>query len=254
MSNTKAPKSIRAHIIRHLREWHRRLGIWAAFFLIFLSVTGIALNHTNFLGLAHQPITNTWLLNQYGIKNPVEISGYHQGKLIVTDQYVWLKGQLLTESSQQVIAAEKIQQFWFILSENQLSLFNNEGELVDQLDKSLGLPEDISHIALLSEQFMVKTPSGYFQADENLTTWQPVSTIIEPQWVTKGELTPDEKEKAKLLYRSQFLTLERIVVDAHSGRIFGDLGVFFMDLAALCLILISVSGIYIWMRYKKSRR
>ena len=141
MSNIKARKSIRNHIIRHLRAWHRKLGVFAAFFLIFLSITGIALNHTNVLGLAHQPITNTWLLNQYGIKNPTEINSYHQGELIVTDQYVWLNGQLLAESSRQIIAAEKIQQFWFILNENQLLLYSEEGELVDQLDSALGLPE-----------------------------------------------------------------------------------------------------------------
>jgi uncharacterized iron-regulated membrane protein len=45
-----------------------------------------------------------------------------------------------------------------------------------------------------------------------------------------------------------------VMLDAHSGRIFGDLGVLFMDIVAIMLILLSVSGIYIWLRYARSKR
>ena len=53
-------KSLHSRLIRHLREWHRKLGIIAAFFIIFLSISGVALNHTTALSLSHQPITNTF--------------------------------------------------------------------------------------------------------------------------------------------------------------------------------------------------
>ena len=58
---------------------------------------------------------------------------------------------------------------------------------------------------------------------------------------------------AEILYQSQYLTVERIVLDAHSGRLFGDIGVFFMDIVAVLLILLSLSGLYIWLRHKQNK-
>ena len=58
---------------------------------------------------------------------------------------------------------------------------------------------------------------------------------------------------AKQRFRSQFLTLERIIVDGHSGRLFGLFGVLLMDLVAVLLILLSVSGVYIWLRKGKKK-
>ena len=77
------------------RKWHRRFGIIAAFFLVFLSITGVALNHTDSLTLGHQPITNTWLLDHYGINAPKDIRFFHDNNLKLTDRYVWLDKQLL---------------------------------------------------------------------------------------------------------------------------------------------------------------
>ncbi len=69
-------KLLHSRLIRHLREWHRKLGIMAAFFIIFLSLSGVALNHTTTLSLAHQPISNLWLLDLYGISPPNDVRIY----------------------------------------------------------------------------------------------------------------------------------------------------------------------------------
>jgi hypothetical protein len=55
-------------------------------------------------------------------------------------------------------------------------------------------------------------------------------------------------------FQSQFLNWERVILDAHSGRLFGNLGVWFMDIVALMLILLSVSGIYIWLKFTHKKR
>ena len=266
----KPAKSFKATIIRHLREWHRKLGIFAAVFLIFLSVTGIGLNHTDSLALAHQPITNQWLLEHYGIKNPANVSYFHQKKTSITDQYIWLGDKLLAETSDKIIAIGQYQAFWLVVTTAELSIYNKSGVLVDQLNSSTGLPNDIIAVSISNDSLantanntvvenamqtiVLKTSSGYFQSDEHLMQWQNIMPLVEPKWLSNEELTQQDIDSANLRYKSQFLTLERIILDAHSGRIMGDFGVYFMDLVAMMLILLSLRGVYIWLRYARSKR
>ena len=84
--------------------------------------------------------------------------------------------------------------------------------------------------------------------------WQKVAFVVEPNWVKPTQVSEKLKEQAVLAYRAQFLTLERIILDAHSGRILGLFGVLFMDAVAVLLILLSISGVYIWVRYARAKR
>ncbi len=56
---TRHPKArSRAKLLRSLYVWHRYLGLSAALFVILLSATGLALNHTELLqhGLETCPV------------------------------------------------------------------------------------------------------------------------------------------------------------------------------------------------------
>jgi len=259
----KSSKSLHTRLIRHLREWHRKLGIIAAFFIIFLSITGVALNHTTTLSLAHEPISNGWLLDHYGIAPPTDVRFYHQHALKITNKFVWLNDKLLLESATDIvsagsmsvkISADEIASVLVIVSQANLYLYNNQGELLDQLGMEAGLPENIEAVSINNDLIIVKTLSGYYQSDSEFFTWQNVSPLAEPQWLLPEESSLQEKEQASLVYRSQFLTLERIILDAHSGRILGLFGVLLMDAVAVLLILLSLSGVYIWLRYARAKR
>lgn len=259
----KSSKSLHNRLIRHLREWHRKLGIIAAFFIIFLSISGVALNHTTTLSLAHKPISNIWLLDHYGIAPPNDIRFYQQNSLQVTNNLVWLNGKLLFESSADVVSAgitsaqvstdEEID-VYVIASQTHLYIYNNQGELLDQLGVEAGVPEDIEALSIDNDMVVLKTASGYYQSDSDFFYWQAISPLLEPLWITAESVSIQKEQRASLAYRSQFLTLERIILDAHSGRILGLFGVLFMDAVAILLILLSLSGVYIWIRYAKNKR
>ena len=132
----KSSKSLQNRLIRHLREWHRKLGIMAAFFIIFLSLTGVALNHTTTLSLAHKPIQSIWLLDHYGIAPPKDIRVYQQGRLQVTNNVVWLDNELLLESSTGIVSAgimptnvssDTTIDVFIIASQSHLYLYDNKG-------------------------------------------------------------------------------------------------------------------------------
>jgi len=254
MNKVKSKKTLYIKLIRRLREWHRTLGVWAAFFLIFLSVTGIALNHTDRLSLAHQPITNSLLLDHYGINSPNDVRFYQDNRLVLANNLIWLDNKLLVEISSRFIAMGKHHQFWLVATEQQLFLFNDSGELVDKISMVTGLPANIVAMSLEADNVIIDTSKGYYQADNDFLTWQAITTIKEPIWQQQSTATDQQVLQAIELYRSQFLTWERIIVDAHSGRIFGSFGVIIMDIAAILLILLSLSGLYIWIRYANAKR
>ena len=259
----KPSKSLQNRLIRHLREWHRKLGIMAAFFIIFLSVTGVALNHTATLSLAHQPIKNTLLLDHYGIATPEDIRFYQQGLLRVTNNIVWLDDELLFESATDIVSAgamainiskDTIIDVFVIASQSHLYIYDKQGEMLDQLGVETGIPEGIEALNLNNNMIVVKTASGSYQSDSDFLLWQNIHPLIEPEWIMSETVSSQKLQQAALAYRSQFLTLERIILDAHSGRILGLVGVLFMDAVAILLILLSLSGIYIWVRYARSKR
>jgi hypothetical protein len=250
----KSTTSWHISLVRHLREWHRRLGIIAAFFLIFLSLSGIALNHTELLSLGHKKVNNSWLLKHYGIKAPVQLSFYHNNEFIVTDKLVWLNAHLLVEVAAPVIGMGTFQEFIVVVSEQQLFLFTNQGELIDKLGATSGLPSNISAMSIGTDTITLNTDTGYYQSDSELFNWQTLSSIIEPKWIRSTSASTEHQRLAISQYKSHFLTWERIIVDTHSGRFFGLVGVLFMDVVAILLILLSVSGIYIWIRYSRAKR
>ncbi len=247
-------QSIHIALIKHLRKWHRRLGIIAALFLIYLSITGIALNHTHDLEFDSEKVNSPSLLNYYGIKAPNDIRFFADNNIVVTDNMVWFNHQLLLESHSGIIGACKFQHFILIVSENELNIFDLTGGFVDRIEAASGLPNNIKRFSVSEATFIVEAENGYFQTDSNFIGWQNVQTLIEPTWVKATQGKEDEITAASLQYRAQLLTWERVVQDAHSGRILGFAGVLLIDMIGIILLLLSVSGIYIWIRYNRAKR
>ena len=251
-------KPLRNRLIRHLREWHRKLGIIAAFFLIFLSVTGIALNHTESLSLAHKPIRSTWLLDHYGITPPDDVRFYDNNNLVVTNTVAWLDDKMLLDSGSEIISIVPVTinqiSAFAIVSLEQLYFYSQKGELIEQLGEESGFPLGVTAIANTGDGIVVKTAKGMMHYNIEQYSWQEIQFIQEPNWNLPNKVNQQQIAKAKQNYRAQYLTLERIILDAHSGRIAGLMGVLFMDAVAVLLILLSLSGIYIWLRYANNKR
>ncbi|KGJ89541.1 PepSY domain-containing protein [Thalassotalea sp. ND16A] len=254
----KYKNSLHSKLIRHLREWHRKSGIFAALVLIFLAISGIALNHTESFKLGHIAITNQWLLQHYGIKDPSSANYFHNKQFSVTDGYIFKGDILLQDDSEDVIAIGRYLDFYLVLTQSKLSLYDEIGELVDQVTLTDGLPMGIIAMAIdvnaNNSTIVLSTQHGYYQSGQHLLDWQKVEFIAEPSWIVANRITDTDINAANIRYKSQFLSLERVMLDAHSGRIFGDYMVLFMDIIAIAIIILSLSGLYIWLRYARAKR
>ena len=94
----------------------------------------------------------------------------------------------------------------------------------------------------------------YYMADEHILDWDVI--INEGiEWSQKITLNETQKENLRQAFRGKGLTMERVVLDLHSGRFFGAYGIYFMDAAALALLWLSFSGLWVWWkRHQKQKR
>ena len=76
-------------------------------------------------------------------------------------------------------------------------------------------------------------------------------------WAQKTTLNDTKMAVLLESFRGRGLTLERVLLDLHSGRIFGEYGTYIMDAAAVALLWLSCSGLWVWwrrrMKLKKKR-
>lgn len=253
---TRNDPKLRLKILRLLRPWHRRLGLIGVGFIIFLAISGILINHSNDLAIDTNHVEQAWLLDHYGIKTPNHLERYQftsnnrQITFNITDNLLWLGNHKIWESNTPVISVREYHDFYVAISQDALVLVSHDGKILEQQDASTGLPQNINGLGLESNQLWLKTESGQYQADEDLIEWQGAMSFKAIDWSSAPELTDSERQEVALLARSAHLSWEKVLLDLHSGRFFGRAGQLFMDLVAICLLLICCSGFFIWYKQK----
>ena len=228
--------------------WHRRFGLVGLLLIVILSVTGIMLNHTEQFKLDESIVESDFLLDWYDLNPKGEPVTYSVGSNTVTQ---W-SGQLFFNASALLTSKEKIsgavvfQDMVIVALNNMLLLLDSDGELVEKLSDINGV-RNIRHIGLKNNAVIVETKSGKtFVADKQIISWTAES-LKNVNWSAAIVLDADQAEKIKQVYRGKGLTLERIILDLHSGRIFNaSWGVYIMDFAAIIMILLGLSGTWVW--------
>ena len=242
------------HFVRH---WHARFGVVSAVFIFLLASTGLALNHTEDLGLAKRTIAAPWLMQWYGLKSVVPKHGYlfEGGYLAISDGRWVMDGRPLLASKQPSVGAVQWGELRAIANADTLYLYQVDGQLVDKVSGA-DLPNKlIERLGILDHNSTPKltlaTPQGNFVSEDGLT-WQPLEKA-QPLWSSEQVLPSALSAGLNQAFKPS-LPLERIILDLHSGRIFGRYGVALMDVSAIVLILLSVSGVWIYMRSARRKK
>jgi len=240
---------------RSLYLWHRYLGLIAGLLVVILSVTGVMLNHTDQLRLSAKYVSSPWMLDWYGIapkEPPVSFPLSPRGWLSSVDGRLFLNGQHLGEVSEPIVGAVATDKVIAVAMPAALFLYTGEGELIERLE-GISLPGEIDAIGNGNNGAIVlKTDKGMFAADEFVTAWSPAPEAS--QWARQGSPPAHINEQVLSVYRGMGLSWERVLLDLHSGRIMGDWGLYLMDGAALILLFLSGTGVYIWLKSKRRRK
>ena len=232
---------------RTLRRWHRGGGLLASVFLMVLAVTGVMLNHSSELGLGSRQIRFAPLLAWYGIEGAAEVTSFRLGESWVScvGDGVYLDLQPLSVDCP--VGAVGSAGMWVVATPRELVLLTEGGELIERLGSAAGVPAEIS--ALGREPggaVVVDTPDGLSVADQELLRWSPQASDTDVSWSRPAAIPPDLRGELLSAYRGSGLSVERLVQDLHSGRLFGRWGVYAVDAAALLCLVLVVSGLALW--------
>ncbi len=240
----------------NLHSWHRYIGLVSILFVIMLFITGILLNHTEELQLAKRYVQYEWVLDWYGIKTPNVYTAFPLGDttnprwLSAIDDQLYLDKEPMSNRYEDLRGAVEVNSFIVGLIGEQMLLFTLDGELVERLTSAYGLPTGINALGLFKEhQLIVRTPQGLFQPDAEFIDWKKLPDISnQVQWVLSQPPPHDLRHTLTARVRSKILPWERVLLDMHSGRLFGTWGVYIIDFVAILLSILALTGSLIWLR------
>jgi len=238
---------------RHsLHQWHRYLGLFAGLFTLWITLSGIALNHSAELAFDQQYAPSNWSLTGDSI-TASSITAYKSGDQWVSqlNDRIYLDTQEITVSNTLLIGATNLQQMQVVATTDSLWLFDHSGQLIEQIDWSLMLPAKPIRLGVTQEKRLaMQVAHNWYSTDESMLTWQPIpqqnAHIVQPA-------QPPEFIIQKLLdaYNGKSTTYEQLLLNLHTGRILGEYGVYLIDLIALILATLALSGFTVWLRRRQ---
>jgi len=233
------------------RRWHRGIGVGASLFVVFLVVSGLTLNHAHQLGLDQKHIAPTWLLRWYGLAPPENIRSFAIGErwLSSVGSQLYLDGYPVT-SAPHAIGAVAFNDWVVAAAAEELLMISEAGELIERTAWEAAARGPIEAIGFdIAGSVVVESSGTYWRADKELIDWEAAGNTLESvEWSRPEDAPADLRQRIIGHYNGEGLSLERLLLDIHSGRIFGRVGMLVYDLLALVLGFSAVSGLVLWWR------
>ena len=231
------------------------MGVSAALFTLIIAVTGILLNHTEDFQFDSAHIRSDWILDWYGIEAPRDMRSFRAADRHITlmGEHLYLNRKEIDGSYRELVGAIQKKDMFIVAVSNNILLLTQRGELIERLQGKDGIPAGILQIGLdANGTVTVRTSLELYQPDDDFLRWSrrdnDTSTV---RWAQPSPLEPRLKSALQQHFRGEVLPVERVLLDLHSGRFFGRLGPWLFDIAALLLILLSLSGTWIWLKRRR---
>ncbi|MCB1878133.1 MAG: PepSY-associated TM helix domain-containing protein [Chromatiales bacterium] len=238
-----------------LYSLHRRLGAIAAVFVLLLSVSGVALNHTDSLALARKEINWRPLMDYYGLHQPMAIS-YTAGesRVVQIGEGCWVN-DISLECQGSLVGVLEVGVLLTAAFQDHILLLTKRGEIVERIGSESGISMPIDGLGRDAQgAIRVRSAAGEWVGDSELLVWTPTAPVRAVHWSKPSSYTGENPQTATVSFSPVGLPLERILLDLHSGRIFGTYGPWLMDLAALMMALLAISGVWIRLRQRRQQR
>jgi hypothetical protein len=242
----------RLHLLRLFRRWHARIGFAAMLFFLVLAVTGFVLNHASELGLDARYVHSAGLARWYGIEVEVPRRAFRSGAhaLIAANGRWLLDGKVSGEKLPPPVGLAELGGMVAVASEIELRLYDGDRRLIDRLASNALPAVPIQAIGSSSEGLVVRTAAGTFASDDALSwkrsragavSWsEPVAVSTEEQHACEVALAPG-------------ISVQQLLLDAHSGRLAGRYGPVFVDLLAVLLAVLAASGAWLFIAPRRRR-
>ena len=149
--------------IHAVRRWHGLVGAVIVFFLVYLLLSGLAINHVEILKLDKREVSYPWLMRWYGIHVADPTQGYLLGKSYFSwDEDKWiLDDKLLPNSAGQPVGAVEVRGINYVATTAALYLYQSDGQLLDKVEKQSLPAYPILALGKMGSSVMLQTPSPY---------------------------------------------------------------------------------------------
>ena len=234
-----------------LHLWHRYIGISVSVLVIILSITGLLLNFSDSLKLNRSYAGASWLLKHYNIGDFPVVSFQSRNTVISqASNYIYLDGRYALNLSESLVGVINLSSDLLIATQSSLILIDKEGQIIDEIGNYSGLPESPLGISVTEQGHpVIRGVNTYWKGSNELSAWQPLEGP-HPQWVAPIATPNNLNTLIQQHARSNEIHYERVILDLHSGRLLGNWGQNIMSIAAILVIVLAVTGIFIWLRKK----
>ena len=254
MSTSKRAANGRSGRTR-LRRFHRWVGVGIFVFVLYLALTGIALNHAVDLGLDRRHVGWSWLLDTYGLDAPAPAASFTDGgtRATLLGERLFLDGRDTGRTATALAGLAVLEPLVLIGADHVAHVLTTDGDYVEGLELYGQLPGPIDRVGRSAAGAIIESGGQLKGLDADMTALVPWNG--DPDDITWSRASPPgaaELADLQAAWRGQGITLERVLLDLHSGRIFSAAGPLLMDLIAVFMIVLSVTGLV--MSRKRNRR
>ncbi len=236
-----------------LLRWHRWIGLAAALIVVVVAVTGVLINHVASLNLREIYVDNALVLDRYGLVPEQSPISYQSpaGWITWLDGRLFLNATLVADQAGQGVGAVSVDGMIAAAAADQIFLLTSEGGLVERLS-SHALP---GRIVAIGESeaggVLINTDKGRFTSGPDLLEWS--STITDTAWSETAPLPDGIYQEILQAFRGDGVSLDRVLLDVHTGRLFGAWAPYVFDTAAVALLFLAISGVVNSLRTPRRR-
>jgi hypothetical protein len=241
-----------------LRKWHQRIGLFAFIFMGWLGFSGVLLNQSVSMGLDAIRVNSIVLMSMYGLHAEVPESGFRSGDhwLVTTTENTVLDDIALEQHIASplgfVDVNNSLGEILYVATSDKLTLLSPEGAVIEEQSgymlpvghiRSLGLLErdGRSYLALQGENTYIT---------EDGLTWNELDSPDQVTWSALANLSDEAKTDVEP-FSHPTVALEQVLIDLHSGRLFGAMGTTLINFVGVAAVLLSITGV--WMTWRTNR-
>lgn len=259
MEKAKAPTKNKSRVKRFSRSLHAFLGLCVLIPLLLFTITGVLLNHKMDLGLDQKRLTSEFIMRQYGVVFDGQPKAWDLG---VSGSFSeWNEESVLNNSliilDGQSVGAVEINSGICVATSTQIQFFDSRSTLIEVLEPGLSLPEGVVTAVGVDEKRNLVVQFGnetYVAKDKDLLEFEKIDESQSVQWATNKTLNEAEISLVKKAIIADGLPWDRVILDIHSGNILPLFGKILVDLFALGVLGLTLSGLILYRRKKKGSR
>jgi hypothetical protein len=234
---------------KSINRIHRLTGLFVCLFLIHLAITGMLLNHSEDLNLDESYLSGRWLLGQYNLSVPEAEEVFVIDDLVISKYgpQVFLGATPVFKSNNPILGVIKNNGIIILAFQDRLVLLTLNGILIEKMGQEVGVPPFINKIGILKDNIYINANDQLWKGNYSMENWS-LTKNTDINWSQQRKMPEKSQKVLKQYFTGQGVSLEQFILDLHNGKIIRYFGKELLDIVGLLLLILSVSGFWIWLK------